>query len=671
MQDKAHVREAACVLRAIHATCPLPSQLPGTPVLRLAALGLRLTLPDVIRTKSSKRLAAAGLVPQYASRLLRAFPAKEDADRLDVATHLLLKGLPAKYVREALDIWDSDALARVTADPYGCMFELKGTLDDADAMAAAMSLDDRVVQHAKWLLRSAKKDGHTMLPTAHLVTKLHARAKASDESVSVDDVRMALVRAREANMLAVVGQAHDDDEGLADPETVVAEQRIAAEVKKRVACTHREPLDPGALADTLDVTLTPEQLRAIQAVWASSLSILTGPPGTGKTTVVRAMVSLLGEHTCLLTAPTGRAARGIGGSTVHSASGGRLLTRRPLQETTKADVPQDLELMVVDEASMLTTELMLGVLNLAPSGCHILLVGDPDQLPPVGSGNVLQDLLASGLVPTTRLGHNHRSVTEVQRIAADILAGRVPQGIDLLRATTAEQGMRHVVASVGDGWSARQVLTPHNAQRILLNRALQSCIREVPIRAHGTRVPGIPAGSRGTLRTASDGISTLRFDGKEPLTLAVDQALSITTPCDPALPDDAVMVLKNQNKKRLLPGQVSACNGDVGVLVRATPKAIVRFGSQGGSAPPVSEFPGMDGWLTLAYAATVHKFQGSECERVVLPVYTAYSWDRQLLYTAVTRAKEGVVFVGTRADLAAIVARQRPSRHSVLSKLLR
>ena len=188
----------------------------------------------------------------------------------------------------------------------------------------------------------------------------------------------------------------------------------------------------------------------------------------------------------------------------------------------------------------------------------------------------------------------------------------------------------------------------------------------------------------------------------------MDGALTITRPWAPGLAPataaaaaaetllrgDLVMVLRNQNKKRLARGHVSACNGDIGVLARpagglanATP--LVEFDPDNKSSNDAAinntadfasdndhntthecaEFPKVDGWLTLGYAATVHKFQGSECEAVVLPLDC--TWDSQLLYTAITRAKTAVTLVGSPRMLAAAVSRKRPERRSVLRILLR
>lgn len=653
--DKRAIKEGAAVLRALHATCPTPGRLPPESVLRHVALHLRLDLPTVLASRDARRIEATGLKRDYAAALFRAF--QDDAgaaDRLRAGAAALLLGLPPRHLRGALGLWDTEAAERLRRDPFGALFDLKGTLEEAQACAPAdMPLSDRMVHHARWLLRGAARDGHTLMSRITVASKLMVK-----HALPASDVLEVLRAAVEAGQLAAVGT-----DGLADPQQCSAELAIARDVVRRA----REPpiVDYETLALGAEQALTDEQRQALRTVLSARIAVLTGGPGTGKSHVVKALVEVVGEDACLLTAPTGRAARHVGGSTVHSASGGRLL-RRPLQETKPEDLQPGLRVTVVDEASMLSTELMTGVLNLVPRDCLVLLVGDADQLPPVGAGNVLRDLLDSGTVPVGRLTYNHRSVTEVQRIARAVLEGRVPEEpLDWQLATSVAQGMAGVVRAAGADPECG-VLTPHNAGRHLLNRALQSCVRDVPVQVRDTASTMRP---RGLLRTdPATGRSIVRLpDGTLPsdrMDVGVDTALALTASMQPLQPGDAVMVLKNQNKKRRRPGEVSACNGDVGELVRLSPKPIVRF-SDG-----ISEFPAADPWLTLAYAATVHKFQGSECDRVVLPIYSAIMWDRQLLYTAITRARHKVTFVGCRADLAAIVARTRPSRRSALAALL-
>lgn len=625
--DPRAVREAACALRALQATCTQPQRLPGLAVQRRLALGLRLDLPDVVASGDATRVVELGLLRDHAAMLFRSFAAA-DVDRLRAATRCLAQGLQPARLRAALDAWDAEAADRLRRDPYGALFDLKGTLDEAKACAAHMTDDQHVVHRARWFLKLACRDGHTMAPYRQVLARLgddDATRRALDDAV------------RDGSLLTRVGADH-----LADPDACVVEQAIARDVARRC---------DAAVLDAADLRfdgLTDEQDGALRTVLARGIGVLTGGPGTGKSHVVRALVDALGEDACMLTAPTGRAARRVGGATVHSASGGRLLRRRPLQETTAADVAPSVRVLVVDEASMLSTELMTGVLNLAPRDCVVLLVGDADQLPPVAAGNVLIDLIDCGLVPVGRLTYNHRSVTNVQRIALEVLHGRVPaEPLDWER-----DGVAGVVRAAAGraGTTECAVLTPYNAGRHLLNRVLQSSVRDVPVTTRDAR--------QALLRTdVVTGQSSL-------VGSSVPVALGATKPVHPMLPGDAVMVTRNQNKKRPRPGEVSACNGDVGRLVRLAPKPLVRF--EDGDA----EFAAVDPWLTLGYATTVHKAQGSEADHVVLPLYAPEQWDAQMLYTAITRARQRVTFVGSRADLETAVARRRPRRRSLLASML-
>ena len=659
------VREAASMVRAMKAVCSSPQQLPGLPVLRLAAMTLRLDLPASLLSKDADgRLKRTGMPQDYVRALIRAFPDKEATDKLAVGAELLMSSLPPKYVRAALELWGPNgALHRVTEEPYAALWHLGGQVADADAVARGVGRGVDTIAHGRitWALLSAAKRGDTMVPVTDALWAMSGGGQASAEApLQRPDSRLqSLHRLTDAGRVAVV--THAGARYVVAPETLQAENVVAAAVLERAGQAHLA-VDAAALAAG---GLTPEQVGALQAVCSASIGVLTGGPGTGKTRCVRALVEVLGASRCMLTAPTGRAARNLNGSTVHSASGGQLLRRRPLQETSKADVPADLQLLVVDEASMLTTELMTGVLNLAPPTCHVLLVGDPDQLPPIGTGNVLCDLIESRACPVASLTTNHRSCGGVTELARRVLAG---EDFEVVECKTEAECMRACVkAAVGRG---AQVLAPHNATRGLYNRALQSAFRPSRVTMRVDDYGGVAEGAAGTMTTDADGVSTLRFGAKE-VTANVDSALRVTRPIGGVGVEyftrgDTVMVTKNQNKKRLARGEVSACNGDIGTLVRAPVlgvKPLVDFGDG-----TVAEFPATVGWLTLGYAATVHKFQGSECRVVALPLDA--TWDRQLLYTAITRAQEEALLVGTREQLRFILAKQRPPRRSALAALL-
>jgi exodeoxyribonuclease V alpha subunit len=715
------VREAACMLRALRLCSARPDSLPPLSALKAVALEHRLDLPGVLRSRDAKRLGeqrlASGVLPptlraeagraghlrltdQVCRALFRAFPDEAATARLDAGARLMLAGLAPRLVPAALEAWGArDAPARLARDPYGGVHELKGTVEEADAVLAAQAAGggagaDKLAGRARWALLGAGRDGHTALSTSEVIARARRGLAATP-----DDVGRALAAAVDRGELAALAGG----EALARPDVLRAERALEAAIRDRVAAGDPAAGDPAAgdpaAGDPADdpaagpafAGLADEQLAAVRALARAPLAVLTGGPGTGKSTVVRALVAAAGEDRCLLTAPTGRAARNVGGNTVHSASGGRLLraggrlARRPLQETTADDVPKDIKLLVVDEASMLDTELMVGVLALAPRGCRVLLVGDPDQLPPVGAGSVLVDLIASGVVPVARLAHNHRCAAGVSALAARVLGGRLDfeddpgcEAVRLARAGTPGEAMAAVVreaaaaAAAGESWA---VLAPLNATRHLLNRALQSALSPAAVRVEIRRAPGSPAspapgggGTYGVLRTGPDGVSELvRGDGSVSK-LAVDQALTLTRPLADMYPGDLVMALRNQSRgKRAAAGGGGgffACNGDVGVLESLSALgAVVDFGGE------TARFPKADGWLALAYAATVHKYQGSECDVVIVPLASG-GWDRALLYTAVTRARRRVVLVGTARDAESAASRVRPPRCSALAMLL-
>ena len=379
------------------------------------------------------------------------------------------------------------------------------------------------------------------------------------------------------------------------------------------------------------ITLAAEQQQAVAAVLDHAVFVLTGGPGTGKTTVVRGMIAVLESQglSVLLGAPTGRAAKrlaeatGRKAETVHrllGAQGGMEADGSPVFEKD-ADDPLDADAVILDEVSMMDIVLMEHFLEAVPEGARVILVGDVDQLPAVGPGSVLKDILRSGAVPSVRLKEVFRQSGEGTIVlnAHAINRGRMPQftaggDFEFMEMPDEEAAARF------SALEAVQVLSPMHRTPCgvdNLNRLLQAALNP-------------PAPEKAEFRN-----STLTFRV-----------------------GDKVMQTKNDYTKGVF-------NGDIGFIREVSADGVkVRYSEELTADYEPNELM----MLTLAYAMSVHKSQGSEYPVIVLPLVAAHHimLQRNLLYTAVTRAKKKVVLLGSKAAVFTAVSNDRTRRRYTL-----
>ncbi|MGO8669842.1 MAG: ATP-dependent RecD-like DNA helicase [Capsulimonadaceae bacterium] len=406
--------------------------------------------------------------------------------------------------------------------------------------------------------------------------------------------------------------------------------------------------DPEAVLDdvlrTLKVELSPEQGQAVRVALSARFSIITGGPGTGKTTTTQAVVSAFERagRIVMLASPTGRAAKrlaevvGRDAKTIH-----RLLEFSPEMGGFKrcADLPLECDVLVVDEVSMLDTNLAFALMRAVPAHAQVVFVGDVDQLPSVGPGNVLSDIIESAVVPVTRLTQVFRQaaasliITNAHRINQGEMP-RLPsasEGFDcvFVRADEPEELVDKVVAIVGRSLPKRgfradeiQVLCPMQrgtCGAVVLNQRLQAA-----------------------LNPARDGVGEVERPGK---VFRVG---------------DRVMQLVNDYDKAVY-------NGDIGRVIGVSDEESEMCVDFAGSKV---YYPYADlDQLSLAYASSIHKSQGSEYPAVVLAVHTQHYMllQRNLLYTALTRAKKMAAIVGsTRAIAMAVKKKSDIRRHTRL-----
>ena len=549
-------------------------------------------------------------------------------------------GVSPAFAARIYKRYGAASIARVRENPYRLAFDVWGIgFLSADKLAAALGVapdaPTRLEAGVRHVLDDESGNGHVFVPRARLCQKAAALLGQPE-----DDVTAAIDRLARAGEVAIDATVVDDPKDPAVYETLLyrAETALAAGLVRL--------LDAPAPALAVDadkaiawyereagIGLARQQAEAVKLALSAKVAVVTGGPGVGKTTIVRGIVSILKRKglTVALAAPTGRAAKrltdatGAPASTLH-----RLLEWRPASATFGRcpSNPLEADVLIVDEASMLDVRLGADLVAALASSARLVLVGDVDQLPSVGPGSVLGDVIASGAVPTVRL-------TEIFRQAAESLivvnAHRIQEGAEPeLGAPAAdresdrrdfffleEDDPAAAAALIRDlvavrlprryGFSPQeiQVLSPMHRGELgagNLNRLLQEALT--------TGAPGIERGQR-TLRVG-----------------------------------DKVMQVKNDYDKEVW-------NGDSGTVEGVGAETLaVRFDDR------LVEYT-LDelDTLVLAYAATVHKSQGSEYPAVVIPVHTQHyvMLQRNLLYTAVTRGKRLVVLVGTRKALALAV----------------
>lgn len=601
----------------------------------LPAAGI--TAPEQVSSERLRALPKVGAI--RAERLLSAWIGAQTV--YEVAELLVPVGIGAKVAARAVDTLGDGAAGLLREDPWQLLALAEVTVTHADRLAVAVlpgvRRDDprRGRALVRRVLVTAARDGHTAVPAERVRTDL--------AELGVADPAAAVAAAVDSGAVLAVAE-----ELLALERYAMAETAIAESVARLVATATPIRTTPqrgrggngsggngggngapapragdaagtdggagpdGAGSDETQPPageLDPVQLGAVTAALRHGVSVLTGGPGTGKSRTVAALVAAAERHgkVVALAAPTGRAAKRLeeltdaGASTIHRLLGAMGTTggfRHDESDPLEADV------VVIDEVSMLDAELAAALLEACADGTHLLLVGDPAQLPSIGAGRVLADLVESGVVPVTELTTLYRQAEggAIARLAAGVRTGALPvpdpgdREVVVVPAAGSAQAAHRVTQLVTDsipravGIDAEQVqvVTPVHrgpAGTIELNRALKKLLNPGPGAVSG-------------------------FD-----------------------PGDRVVAVANH----LDAEPVGFANGEIGVVLRTGHRSVtVEFAS--GTAE-VSDKALVD--LRHGWAVTVHRAQGSEWPAVVavLPPEAGRMLSRPLIYTALTRAR--------------------------------
>ena len=561
-------------------------------------------------------------------------------DLQNVMVFLRTQGLGAGLAARIVKRYGRNASALIEANPFRLADEVIGVgFRTADRLASQMGIapdaPERLDAALEFCLGQAAKDGHCFLPEAQLVERAVELIGASSEAL--------LPRVRELAIAGrVVRQLPPGPVLLhADPQPIVYASQLAAAEDGLARALHllatrgraNLPIRAAAAVDWFEtksgMVLPEGQKDALRRALTERVSVITGGPGVGKTTIVRALVQIFAQKQLklLLAAPTGRAARRLEESTGHPASTiHRLLEFLP--GTGKfargADAPLEGDMLVVDEVSMLDVQLACSLLRAVPVTMALVLVGDRNQLPSVGPGNVLADIIASGRVATTSLTQIFRQQqgSDIVQVAHGILQGRVPDG----RQDAARDGGDFYFVEAKNSEHARSLLRELVVRRIPAKFGLDP-MEDVQVLCPMYRG-----------ETGADTLNRDLQDLLNPGQIEIERGGKLFRV------GDKVMQVRNDYDREVW-------NGDVGRITyidTGAAKVFVLFPDR----EQQYRFEDM-GDLIPAYAISVHRSQGSEYPAVVIPLTTDHflMLRRSLLYTAVTRGKRLVVLVGSRRAL--------------------
>jgi exodeoxyribonuclease V alpha subunit len=599
---------------------------------------------EVIEQRPEELTQVSGISPAKARSLVEA--TRKNAHLRDLTLLLEQTGLGARYAARIFERYGDAALGVVREDPYRLARDIWGVgFVRADTVAKGLGIDDedprRVAAGVVHVLQRSADLGDVYLPVDELAGHA-ADLLGIDLAVAEQGVRDAVKAER---LVAEEDRVYSAGLHLAETTAaVLLRSLLGAEDVGGTLPFDEAAID--ALQASWDIELAEEQLAALRLAHRRSVLVITGGPGTGKTTLTRFLLDLLEGHRLRLSlgAPTGRAARrlteaaGREAATIH-----RLLDFDPTTGIFGRDEshPLDADVVLIDEASMVDLRLFAALLRGVPRGARLVLVGDANQLPSVGPGEVLRDLIRSGVVPTAELARIFRQEERsgIVRNAHRILSGEMPElnrlghgdFVFVERDNPADVALE-VRRLVGEFLPGTQGVDPIRDVQVLvpmyrgdsgadaLNAALQEDLNP--------RAPEVRSGERGFRQ------------------------------------GDRVIQLRNDYRKNVFNGEV----GFVESVDEAERSLAIRFDS-------LVELPASE-WdqVALAYAITVHKSQGSEYDWVVFPLTTGHAilLDRPLFYTAVTRARRGVILVGSRRALALALRPGRSrSRRTTLAPRLR
>lgn len=595
----------------------------------------------VLEKDPQRLLEVEGIGPKKLAVITESFYEEKQVN--DIAYDLEQHGVAGRYASRLLQKYGDDVHYVLTEEPYRMIAEIDGIgFKTADQIALAYGMDrqdpQRLSAGLTYVLRTMTQNGHVCIPDTELVRRAAFILQA--DALGLHDI---LREAIEVGQLCTA-----DFEGtlyVYTPEAYEEEEYIAGRIgemgnmKPLPMKTHVQ-LFLDRWQDARHFELADKQREAVEKSLQSGMTVITGGPGTGKTTVVQTIIRLAEQEglRILLCAPTGRAAKRLAETTQRKAKtihrllvpDGHVGAMQVFEYNETKMLPADL--VIVDEVSMLDMEMMYHLLSALKPQCRCILVGDADQLPSVGAGAVLHDIIASGQVPVVRLDTIFRQ-KEGGRIVTNahlINSGRLP-------VVNEDTEFRFVeIENEADG--AEKISALYNSE--LLETGDKFAVQVLsPMYKNPCGVDNLNQLIQDRFNPPAEGKAELK--GKNVVFRVGDK----------------VMQKHNDYEKGVF-------NGDMGEIFAIQKDMVyVRYPEQD------VKYEGQEvDEITLAYAITVHKSQGSEYHTVIMVLVNSHAimLQRNLFYTAVTRAKRKVILVGTKRAVQTAVQNQRTSRRFTL-----
>ena len=596
---------------------------------------------------------AAGIIDSY----------KQYKDVQNVLIFLQGYGVSVGQAMRLYRRYGSDTIKQVQENPYRMAEDIFGVgFKTADKIARQLGLPEdapqRIQASISYTLSRAAEQGHVYLPRELLFERIKELLGDTGEPLSESYLEEQLRQMIEVKRL--FSEMQESGEAVYYAPFYQAEQgcaRLLLELESKVSPYSQLEMNQVLGKIQHDSShLTEEQLQVLEEALQNGVLVVTGGPGTGKTTTIKAMLTtfLSMRQKVLLAAPTGRAAK-----RVTEATGEEAFTIHRMLEYSytegegfrfqrNEDNPVEAQVVIIDEASMVDLLLMYNLLKALPAGCRLIMVGDVDQLPAVGAGNVLRDLINSGNIPCFRLNYIFRQARESLIV---VNAHRVNQG-----------EMPYLNVKNKDFFFMQEEDPEYAAQLVV-----ELCQERLP--NYGPYDPLLDLQVLTPMRKTAAGVERLNQLLQEALNPRTRDKLEAAGKGAVFRLGDKVMQIRNNYQKEVY-------NGDIGLITaidREETEMVVTFRDLLQPRPVVYDFTELDE-LVLSYAVSVHKSQGSEYPVIIMPVLTQHYMllQRNLLYTGITRARKLAVLVGSKKALAIAVRNNKAEeRFTLLDQRLR